>query len=261
MAQNRGESREDRKARFIASLKSRQSRELLEPLLQKIQSFLDGSIPPDDVFKAVHYVAVQSEKIAKRYRNRPDVVLAEIAMDENKFTTEIGEIGIKARLGDITSVFVDAIVNPADPGGVMSAGVAGAIKAAGGEEIEKEAVSKAPIALGEAIATTAGKLANLYVIHVAAAEGVNAPCSADAARRATAAALALAEELEVESVAIPAVGTGAGGVPPEDAAAAIVEAVKAHRAKSLTDVTLIAKDEGTVDAFVKVLERYDEENG
>ena len=254
------EAREERKLKFVESLKRRQTRDLIEPLSRKIEAFMDARIAPDDVFKAVHYVATQSEKLSKRFRNRPDVVLAEIAMDENKFTTEIHDIGIKARLGDIMTLFTDAIVNPADPRGTMTEGLAAAIKAAGGEEIEKEAVAKAPIAAGAAVSTTAGSLPNVCVIHAAVTDEPGGRSSPDRVRLAAAAVLALAERLKVESVAIPGLGTGAGGVSPEDSAAAILEAIKAHRAKSLTDVTLIDRDETMVAAFASVLEKFDEDS-
>jgi O-acetyl-ADP-ribose deacetylase (regulator of RNase III) len=254
------EAREDRKLKFIETLKRKQARELLEPLGRKIGAFQDGTLAAEEVFKAVHHAAVQSEKITKRFRNRPDVVLAEIAMDENRFTTEIHEIGIKARHGDITSLFADAIVNPADPGGVMAGGVAGAIKAAGGEEIEKEALAKAPLAPGTAVATTAGALPNIYVIHVAVADEPGGASSAENVKRAASAALALAEELKIASVAIPGLGTRAGKVSPEESAGAILEAIEAHRPKSVSDITLIGRDEAIVEAFVRVLERFEEEN-
>ena len=255
------EAREERKLKFIESLKRRQARDLLEPLGQKIEAFLEGKLNPDDVFKAVHYVAVQSEKVTKRYRNRPEVVLAEIAMDENKFTTEINEIGVKARLGDITALLADGIVNPADPRGTMAEGVAAAIKTAGGDEIEKEAVAKAPLTVGAAVATTAGRLSNLQVIHVAVAGEPGGASSPENVRLAAAAALKLADALKMESLAIPGLGTGAGKVSPEESAAAIIDAIKAHRAKSLSDITLVSRDERTVEAFVRVLERFDEEHG
>jgi O-acetyl-ADP-ribose deacetylase (regulator of RNase III) len=174
---------------------------------------------------------------------------------------DVGDVGVKARLGDITTLFVDAIVNPADPRGVMAQGVAGVIKAAGGDAIEKEAVAKAPLAVGAAVATTAGTLQNFKIIHVAVAAEPEGPSSPEAVRRAAVAALALAEELKLESIAIPGLGTGAGGVSPDDAAAAIFEALKAHKPKSLSDVTLVDRDEGVVAAFVRVLEKFEEENG
>jgi len=253
------DAREERKLKFIESLKRAQTRDLIEPLKGKIESFLEGKLAPEDLFKAVHYVAVQSEKVTKRFRNRPDVVLAEIAMDENKFTTEIHDMNIKARHGDITALFVDAIVSPADPRGVMEAGLAAAIKRAGGEKIEKEATPQAPLVPGHAIATGAGTLSNLRVIHVATGDAPGGPSSPERVRLAAAAALELAEKLGMESVAIPGLGTGIGKVSPDDAAAAIVEAVVAHSPKNITDITLIDRDEGMALAFARRLEQLDEE--
>ena len=62
---------------------------------------------------------------------------------------------IVAQLGDITKVKADAIVNAANSRGEMGGGVSGALRQAGGPEIEKEAMGKAPIPVGEAIFTTA----------------------------------------------------------------------------------------------------------
>ncbi|MGH3031691.1 MAG: macro domain-containing protein, partial [Gaiellaceae bacterium] len=67
--------------------------------------------------------------------------------------------------GDITALDVDAIANAANDRLWMGAGVAGAIKRAGGEEIEREAVAKGPITVGEAVATGGGRLLARYVIH------------------------------------------------------------------------------------------------
>jgi len=255
------EARAERKIKFIESLKRSQTRDLIEPLAKKIDSFMEGKLAPDELFKAIHYVATQSEKVTKKFRNRPDVVLAEIAMDENKFTTEVGDINIKARLGDIMTLFVDALVNPADPRGVMTEGIAAAIKEAGGDEIEREAVSKAPIAAGSGVATTAGTLQNICVIHVAVAAEPGGASSSDTVKSAASAALALAEELDLESIAIPGLGTGSGGVSPDDSAAAIFEAIRAHKPESITDIALISRDETMVASFVKILEKFDEENG
>src|SRR5438093_1355978 len=67
--------------------------------------------------------------------------------------------------GDITALEVDAIANAANDRLWMGAGVAGAIKRAGGEEIEREAVAKGPIPLGSAVETTAGRLRARWVLH------------------------------------------------------------------------------------------------
>ena len=59
--------------------------------------------------------------------------------------------------GDIAQQEADGIVNAANNHLWMGAGVAGAIKRAGGREIEAEAVAKGPIPIGEAVATGGGR--------------------------------------------------------------------------------------------------------
>ena len=76
-------------------------------------------------------------------------------------------IEIELYRGDITQLELDALVNAANNRLWMGAGVAGAIKRAGGREIEAEAVSKGPIPVGQAVATGAGRLKARYVIHAA----------------------------------------------------------------------------------------------
>ena len=72
---------------------------------------------------------------------------------------------IEIQQGDITKVNAEAIINPANSFGWMGGGSAGAIKKAGGQEIEKEIVDKSPLEIGKAVATTAGKLPHKAVIH------------------------------------------------------------------------------------------------
>src|SRR5438067_2622609 len=93
---------------------------------------------------------------------------------------------------DIAALAVDAIANAANDHLWMGAGVAGAIKRAGGAEIEREAVAQGPVAVGEAVATGAGRLPARWVIH-AAVMGQHLVTSEDAIRRATRSALRVAD--------------------------------------------------------------------
>ncbi|MCK4302274.1 MAG: macro domain-containing protein [candidate division Zixibacteria bacterium] len=114
--------------------------------------------------------------------------------------------------GDITGADVAAIVNAANNELWMGAGVAGAIKRAGGKVIESEAVAKGPIMPGEAVYTGAGKLPFKVVIH-AAVMGQDLRTSDKLIRQATIASLNIVEKLKIESIAFPAFGTGVGGFP------------------------------------------------
>jgi O-acetyl-ADP-ribose deacetylase (regulator of RNase III) len=127
--------------------------------------------------------------------------------------------------GDIATLEVDAIVNAANNRLLMGAGVAGAIKRRGGQEIEDEGVRKGPIAIGEAAVTGAGRLKARYVIH-AAVMGMDFQTDAKKIRDATRNALKRARELGVKSVAFPALGTGVGGFPLEECARIMLDEVR-----------------------------------
>ena len=114
--------------------------------------------------------------------------------------------------GDITKASADILVNAANNSLWMGAGVAGALKLAGGHEIEAEAMAKGPIPVGWAVETTAGNLKARYIIH-AAVMGQDLRTDAKNIGLATWNTLALAEKLKMGSIAFPALGTGVGAFP------------------------------------------------
>ena len=137
--------------------------------------------------------------------------------------------------GDITQLDVDAIANAANNHLWMGAGVAGAIKRAGGEEIEREAVAKGPIEVGGAVATGAGGLNARHVIH-GAVMGQDLRTNADLVRRTTRRCLELADELACRSLALPAFGTGVGGFPLGECARIMVAEARAFEPAALERV-------------------------
>jgi len=158
--------------------------------------------------------------------------------------------------GDITALEVDAIVNAANDRLRMGAGVAGAIKRAGGEEIEREAVAKGPVPVGEAVVTGAGKLKAKYVIH-AVVMGRDRRTDAEKVRAATESSLKRAEELGIKNIAFPALGTGVGGLPYAEAAEVMIEAVREHLAGEtcLEEVIFALYGEEAYQAFEQELAR------
>jgi O-acetyl-ADP-ribose deacetylase len=128
---------------------------------------------------------------------------------------------------DITALEVDAIANAANTRLLHGGGVAGAIARAGGPAVQAESHAKAPIALGEAVETTAGDMPSTWVIHAATME-LGGPTSAEIIRRATASTLQRADALGARSLALVAFGTGVGGFPLDEAAGIEVEEVRRH---------------------------------
>jgi O-acetyl-ADP-ribose deacetylase len=154
--------------------------------------------------------------------------------------------------GDITALEVDAIANAANDRLWMGAGVAGAIKRAGGDEIEREAVAKGPIAVGDAVATAAGRLPARWVIH-GAVMGKDLRTSAELIERTTRSCLRVADELGARSLALPAFGTGVGGFGLDECARLMVDAVRAHEPRSLERVVFAVFGDDSRRAFERAL--------
>ena len=150
--------------------------------------------------------------------------------------------------GDITELEVDAIANAANNELWMGAGVAGAIKRAGGQEIEQEAVAQAPIAVGQAVATGAGTLKARHVVH-AAVMGQDLQTSAELVSQATRRTLEVADELGARSLAMPAFGTGVGGFPIERCAELMVTEVRAFEPANLERVVFAVFGHDAEHAF------------
>jgi O-acetyl-ADP-ribose deacetylase (regulator of RNase III) len=156
--------------------------------------------------------------------------------------------------GDICDLEVDAIVSPAATSLWMSTGVAGELKRAGGDAIEFDAVRQGPVALGDAVVTQAGRLAARVVIHAVSLER-NRRTSGPAIDRAARSAMARARELGLVSMAFPALGTGVGGFPLDDAAKIAVDAVRDELAtpSSIEHVVFALRGAAAYDAFARAL--------
>jgi O-acetyl-ADP-ribose deacetylase (regulator of RNase III) len=156
---------------------------------------------------------------------------------------------------DITALEVDAIANAANTRLVHGGGVAGAIVRAGGRAIQDESDRKSPVSLGEAVETGAGSLPARWVIHAATME-LGGPTSADVIRRATAATLWKAEELNARSLALVAFGTGVGGFPLDEAAEIEVEEVRRHleTGSRLERIVFAVRGDDARAAFERALE-------
>jgi O-acetyl-ADP-ribose deacetylase (regulator of RNase III) len=155
--------------------------------------------------------------------------------------------------GDIAHCHTDAIVNAANNHLWMGAGVAGAIKRAGGEEIEAEAIKLGPIAVGEVAVTGAGRLPARHVIH-AAVMGQDLIPSADSIRACTRSALAAADGLKLASVAFPALGTGVGGFSLSRCAEIMGAEVRAFRPTHLDRVVFALYGNTAFEAFQREIE-------
>ena len=154
--------------------------------------------------------------------------------------------------GDIGSVEADAIANAANDHLWMGAGVAGALKRAGGEEIEREAMALAPIPVGSAVATGAGRLRAQWVIH-GAVMGQDLRTDGDLVGRTTRSCLEVADELRCRSLALPAFGTGVGGFALDECARIMVGEARRFEPRLLERVIFAVFGGEAYDAFSSAL--------
>lgn len=105
---------------------------------------------------------------------------------------------------------VVGLVIPANRTGAMGVGIAGTIRTAGGFDIEREAMARAPLPAGTALATASGTLAETgirTIIHAVISDALGAPVERpDFVRSATGASLELAESLRLRTIAMASLG-------------------------------------------------------
>lgn len=138
----------------------------------------------------------------------------------------VSGITVECVKGDIASQSgIGAVVNAANAQLRIGGGVAGAIHRAAGPGLEEECRPLAAIKPGDAVITGGHKLPNRYVIHcLGPVYGVDKPedeILASCYRNA----LELAEQHRIDSVAFPAISTGAFGYPVEEAAEVALRAI------------------------------------
>ncbi|NIO27748.1 MAG: hypothetical protein GTO29_04240 [Candidatus Latescibacteria bacterium] len=129
---------------------------------------------------------------------------------------------------DVTDIDIDAFVFYAQPNLALGAGFGTAISTRGGASIQKELDEIAsPIATGDAVVSSAGKLKAKYIIH-AVGPRFQEEDTEDKLRTTMRSALKRAEENGFERIAFPAMGVGFYGIPLDLCARVMIEAIKDH---------------------------------
>lgn len=151
----------------------------------------------------------------------------------------LNEVEIEVLQGDIASQEdVTAVVNAANAQLLSGGGVAGAIHRAAGPGLAEECRPLAPIKPGQSVITGGHGLPNEYVIHTLGPvygsdkpeDEILASCYRNSLERA--------EESEINSIAFPAISTGAFGYPLEEATDVALKTIL-DATKDLKQVRLI----------------------
>jgi O-acetyl-ADP-ribose deacetylase (regulator of RNase III) len=165
--------------------------------------------------------------------------------------------GIIAKVGDITTEPVCAIVNAANGSLMGGGGVDGAIHHAGGPAILRECKAIREhqyvegLPTGEAVRTTAGNLPAQYVIHTVGP--IYRHCGDKCAALLSACyqhSMIEAAKAGCDSIAFPAISTGIYGYPKEEAARIAMNTVKATQTRYRMQVFFIFHNEADYQLFL-----------
>jgi len=138
-------------------------------------------------------------------------------------------VPLSARIVDITTLAVDAIVNAANEQLARGGGVCGAIHRAAGPELARACAELGPCPTGDARITPGFRLPAKFVIHAVGPvwQGGSAG-EAELLAGAYRASLTLARDHHLRSIAFPAISTGIFGYPLERATDVAVGTVESE---------------------------------
>jgi O-acetyl-ADP-ribose deacetylase len=162
---------------------------------------------------------------------------------------------LKAILGDITKLKVDAIVNAAQSSLIHGGGVDGAIHRIAGGELQEECLTLNGCETGDAKPTKAYRLPAKYVIHTVGPvwrsrhlDGTEEKLLASCYRRS----LEVADRLGIKSIGFPAISTGVYGFPKE-LAAKIAVAEATSFTGNVESIFFVCFDEETYAIYERLL--------
>jgi O-acetyl-ADP-ribose deacetylase (regulator of RNase III) len=166
--------------------------------------------------------------------------------------------------GDITREQTDAIVNAANSSLLGGGGVDGAIHRAGGPAILEackqivDRVGRLPA--GQAVATSAGRLAARYVIHTVgpfwSGGKRGEPETLASCHRQS---IRIADELQLTAIAFPAISTGAYRYPVDQASQIAVSSAASalEKAAHIREVRFVLFDTRTLDHYAQAARALD----
>lgn len=173
-------------------------------------------------------------------------------------------MSMSVEIGDLTRVDADAVVNAANSTLLGGGGVDGALHAAAGPRLLeacrqlRNTTHRDGLAVGDAVATPAFDLPSSWVIHTVGPDLHRGQDDPALLASCFARSLDVAAELDMHSVAFPAVSAGAYGWPMADVARVAVLSchawLTAHPEASPADLRFVVRDERTRDVFDTALQ-------
>jgi O-acetyl-ADP-ribose deacetylase (regulator of RNase III) len=162
---------------------------------------------------------------------------------------------LEAVRGDLTAERTDAIVNAANTRLARGGGVCGAIFAAAGPGLAEACAELGGCATGDAKATPGFGLPARWIVHAVGPIWHGGDAGEPEALASTyARSLEVADELEVASMAFPAISTGIFGYPLDAATRVAVATCRDAVTEHVELVRFVCFDEATHDAYRRELD-------
>ena len=182
---------------------------------------------------------------------------------------KINKTEIELIKGDITSLDVESIVNPANNYLIHGGGLAAAIVRSGGQIIQQESKKIGFVPTGSAVITQGGHLKAKHVIHAVGPHYKDGKSGeAEKLTSAVKAAIDIADKKKLKSIAIPAISSGIFGYPMAECSKVIIEAVidylnakqKEKAETTIEKIVLCLFDDGAYNEFEKQLKSHFEKS-
>jgi O-acetyl-ADP-ribose deacetylase (regulator of RNase III) len=172
------------------------------------------------------------------------------------------QVEIQLIEGDILAVKADGVVNPANSHLIHGGGLAGILTRKAGPVLQRESAAwvkeHGPVSHGSPAFTSAGALPFKAVIH-AVGPVWGSGNESEKLRAAVLGSLERAQELALDSLALPAISTGIFGYPLQEAAQVILGAVRdfsqQDQSRGLSQILVVLYDDRAAAAFSEAWDR------
>ena len=163
---------------------------------------------------------------------------------------------IDVRREDLVTADVECILRPVGSSLEPLTAIGREVGAAAGEGLLERLEQMGDLPVGGAVITPAGDLSASFIVHVAL-QSHEEPVSAGGVRKALLNGLRHIYRMDIETLALPPLGTGAGNLDAETAAEVMFEVLRGHMESEEypREVTVMVATEYELQAFASRLEK------
>ena len=165
---------------------------------------------------------------------------------------------IVVALADIATISANGILHPVSAEWDPVTPAMRRLEIAAGPTVAEQCAKVGELPLGSAVITAAGAASADFLVHVIVRNAIE-PVTESVVQRGLQNALRRCAEWGIETLAVPAIGTGAGNLDAEDVAQLMIPILFDHMAEAQfpSNVILVAESEYERDAFEQLLKYHD----